>query len=143
MSRKKDIAALDELFVEAGLYRKSEEYMELMQFIRRFRTLAPYNAFLIHMQRPDSRFVATAGEWRERFGRTVREGARPMVILMPFAPVWFVYDIEDTEGEPVREYLVDPWACGGRLPSNHWENLLQNLARMGIHYREEALDMRH
>ena len=44
--------ALDELFQEAGAYRKSNDYLNLFQFIRRFPAFAPYNAFLLQVQKP-------------------------------------------------------------------------------------------
>ena len=43
---------LDELFLKVGLYRHSEDLRELFLFIRKFPRLAPYNAFLIHIQKP-------------------------------------------------------------------------------------------
>ena len=46
---------LDELFLKVGLYRHSEDLRELFRFIRRFPGLAPYNAFLIHIQKPGVR----------------------------------------------------------------------------------------
>ncbi len=44
--------ALDELFEASASYRSSENFLKLMQFIRRFPSLSPFNAFLIHMQNP-------------------------------------------------------------------------------------------
>lgn len=41
----------------------------------------------------------SAYEWLQIFNRTIREGARPLIILWPFCPVAFVYDLEDTAGE--------------------------------------------
>lgn len=82
---------LDQLFLEVGTYRDSTDYMELLKFVRRFRKMKPYNAMLLHVQKPGSTFVASASDWWERFRRKPKPGARPLVILRPFGPVAFVY----------------------------------------------------
>ena len=99
-----DKGSLDQLFEKIGLYKKSYDYIELMNFIIRFPGIAPFNAFLLHVQRPGSIFVETAEDWRDKHHRTVKPGARPLVILKPFRPVVFVYDILDTVGENDEEY---------------------------------------
>src|SRR5690349_17468835 len=63
--------ALDELFFDAQRYRTSEDYRKMMEFLRRFRFYSPYNAMLVHLQRPGAVYVATPSRWREKFGRRV------------------------------------------------------------------------
>lgn len=82
----KEVKALDELFQEVGVYRHSKDLKELFDFIKKFPKIAPFNAFLLHIQKPGSQYVASASEWREQFNRTIKPGARPLVILWPFAP---------------------------------------------------------
>jgi hypothetical protein len=53
------------------------------------------------------RSAASAYDWRERFGRKPKEGARPLLILWPFGPVALVYDLMDTEG---RDLPKDVWS---------------------------------
>lgn len=97
--RNKDIPELDKLFQEIGTYRKSEEFKELLDFIKKFPRLAPFDALLVHIQKPGSVYVASEAQWKQRFGRRVKTGARPLVILQPFGPVAFVFDLSDTEGD--------------------------------------------
>jgi hypothetical protein len=92
--------ALDELFLFARHYRSSTEYLGLMEFIVRFRNLAPYNALLVRTQMPGAAYVATATRWMREFGRTVKPTARPLVILQPMGPVAFVFDVSETEPGP-------------------------------------------
>ena len=92
--------SLTGLFDEAAAYRLSKDYAELLAFAVRMRRFGPYNAMLLHRQRPGLSFAATASEWRARWMRTVKEDARPLVVLIPFAPVAFVYDIQDTQALP-------------------------------------------
>lgn len=89
---------LDRLIRDAKLYRTSAEYRELLDFVVRFRHMAPYNAMLLNVQRPGLRYAATPKDWMSRFGRWPRPAARPLLILKSFAPVEFVYDFLDTEG---------------------------------------------
>ena len=69
--KKKSIPELDKLFEEIGTYRKSKEFDDLIQFIKKFPHIAPYNAMLIHVQKPGSEYVASAAEWRRSFGRSI------------------------------------------------------------------------
>ena len=53
---------------------------------------------LLQVQKPGLTYAASAYDWAERFGRNVKEDARPLLILWPFGPVALVYDVMDTEG---------------------------------------------
>jgi hypothetical protein len=129
--------ALDELFQEAGAYRKSTDYLELFQFIRRFPSFAPYNGFLLHVQKPGAVYVASVRQWRERFGRTIKPGARPLVVLRPFGPVEFVYDVPDTEGKtPFPERLLEPFKADGVLPEGLYSQTVHNLFRDRVRCEE-------
>ncbi len=55
--------ALDELFNATFAYPTSKTFLELMLFVRGFRFYSPYNAFLIHLQRPGARFVFPPTQW--------------------------------------------------------------------------------
>jgi hypothetical protein len=96
---------LDQLLVDSRLFRKSIDYKNLLDFIVRMRNFAPFNAMLLQIQKPGLRFAASAKDWKKRFGRTIIEDARPMLILMPFAPVALVYDLLDTEGVHLPEHV--------------------------------------
>ena len=89
--------ALDELFNATYLYRASDEFYNLIKFVRRFKFYSPYNALLIHIQRPGARFVAPPTRWYRIYGRRVKPNANPIVILQPMGPVMFVFDVNDTE----------------------------------------------
>ena len=58
------IPEIDKLFEEVGTYRSSADYEALLYFIKRFRHIAPYNAMLIHIQKPGSDYVASAADWK-------------------------------------------------------------------------------
>lgn len=92
--------ALDELFNATYAYRSSQDFYELVQFAKRFRYYSPFNALLIHIQRPGATYVAPAYRWMRRHDRIVKPNANPIVILQPMGPVMFVFDVSDTEPEP-------------------------------------------
>lgn len=101
---------LDQLLADARLYTQSKDYKELLDFVVRLRNFAPFNAMLLQVQKPGLTYAASAGDWRERFGRTPKEGARPLLILWPFGPVALVYDVMDTEGKPLPQDVASFFA---------------------------------
>lgn len=135
--KKKSIPELDKLFEEIGTYRKSNEFDDLIQFIKKFPHIAPYNAMLIHVQKPGSEYVASAAEWRRRFNRNITPGARPLVILRPFGPVSFVFDLSDTYGkDPFPDKLLNPFKVEGTISKSFFDQFTLNLKSDGILYSE-------
>ena len=95
MATKPNFQKLDELFHDAKKYSKSEEYKNLILFCKKMRHLGPYNAMLANIQMPGAKFLLTADKWMQQ-GRSIKYSARPVVILLPFSPVDFVFDLSDT-----------------------------------------------
>jgi hypothetical protein len=114
------VSGLDDLFRSTLTYRRSKSYFQLMQFISRFPRYAPFNCFLLYTQNPHISYVATPGQWRHRFGRRIKPDARPLVILVPMGPVQFVYDMADSEGDPLPPELEKPFETAGNLSSRVW-----------------------
>ena len=136
--KEQKITELDKLFLEVGTYRESSQFKELIQFVKKFPKIAPFNAMLLHVQKPGSVYVATATEWKNKFKRSIKVGARPLVILMPFGPVSFVFELGDTEGaEPFPEELLNPFRVEeGVIAQNDFDRLTSNLITTGIVYIE-------
>ncbi len=131
---------LDILFTQIGTYRKSKQLMELFEFIKKFPRIAAFNAMLINIQKPGSVYVTSAKEWDEKFNRNVIPGKRPLLILMPFGPVSFVYDFFDTEGtEPFPQELLEPFRVNGTIGEYEYSKMLSNLLSYGIRYIESDL----
>ena len=103
---------LDRLLIDSRLYRTSKDYQDLLTFVARLRNFAPFNAMLLQVQKPGLRFAASAQDWRVRFNRFPKEGARPLLILWPFGPVALVYDSVDTDGAPMPEDVSSFIAIG-------------------------------
>lgn len=103
---------LDQLLTDSRLYTQSKDYKDLLDFVVRLRNFAPFNAMLLQVQKPGLSYAASARDWRERFGRIPKPGARPLLILWPFGPVALVYDVLDTEGDLLPEDVASFFAHG-------------------------------
>jgi hypothetical protein len=100
------VSTIDTLLRQSKLYRSSDEFRELLDFMSLFRDYAPYNNMLVRVQNPSCSFYATAKDWQARFRRNIKEDARPMLILAPMSPVMLVYDLDQTEGPPLPAELT-------------------------------------
>lgn len=129
---KNTVPELDKLFDEVGTYRKSTDYMELLNFVKKFPQMAPYNATLVHVQKPGSEFVASAYEWKTKYSRFPKAGARPLVILRPFGPISFVFELNDTEGRPFPIALLEPFKAEGTISENEVESLTKSMLCEGV-----------
>lgn len=125
--------ALDELFSAARTYSSAKDYLELMTFLSRFRRYSPYNGMLAHIQKPGARYVLRASEWLEKYGRTIRPGAQPLVALQPMGPVMFLFDVSDTEGgAPLPPEIEAPFEPRCGVVGKELEYTLENCKRHGI-----------
>ncbi len=122
---------LDDLLAKSCLYKKSNDYRELLDFVVRLRNFAPFNAMLLQVQKPGLRFAASEHDWRMRFGRTPKEAARPLLILWPFGPVALVYDVMDTEGKPLPEDAAS-FVARGHIDEQKMQRFRSLLARKHI-----------
>jgi len=122
---------LDQLLSDSRLYTSSGDYMELLKFVGRLRIFAPFNAMLLHVQKPGLSYAASATDWWERFGRKIKKGARPLIILWPFGPVALVYDILDTEGRRLPRDVSSFFAYGN-IDEAKIDSIIQRLRNKGI-----------
>jgi hypothetical protein len=107
------VSTIDALVQQSKVYRNSEAFREMVDFMGRFRDYAPFNNMLVRVQNPSCSFYATAKDWRYRFERQLIEDARPLLILAPMHPVMLVYDLDQTEGKPVPKELLEFSAVKG------------------------------
>ena len=80
-------ALIDRLIAATRLYSSSEAIDALFKFTIRLREFAPFNAMLLHIQKPGLTHAATARDWWTRFGRVPKKGARPLLILRVMGPL--------------------------------------------------------
>lgn len=99
-NNQQQIKAIDRLFQNIGEYRNSKEFERKLKFYSRFHYLGVFNAALVEEQLPGARFVATLETWKKKYHRRVIPDSQPVVVLMPFGPVEFMFDISKTEPLP-------------------------------------------
>jgi len=126
-----DTSIIEQLLLDTQRYRRGKEYLDLLNFVGRLPNIAPFNGLLIHIQNPDVKHVATARVWYEKLKRTIRSGAKPLIVLKNFGPVEFVYDITDTLGEALPPGLLDPFSVKGKLDQQRWDLTIGNCWRDG------------
>ena len=124
---------LDQLLTDSQLYTKSKDYQDLLDFVVKLRNFAPFNAMLLQVQKPGLSYAASAHDWKERFGRTVKEGSRPLLILWPFGPVSLVYDEMDTEGNKLPED-VSPFVARGKIDESKMNSFIPMLSKKKIEW---------
>ena len=141
------IKALDELFLNASVYRNSDEFYKLLNFINKFRNFSPFNAFLLYNQNKGLEIAMTRSKWL-RYNRTIKPLSKSYVILVPFGPVNFVYDIKDTEGDDmslslfedgIPPQLTNPFNTSGDFDSHLYSLLNENCWAHSIQVEESDI----
>jgi hypothetical protein len=99
---------------------------DFLDFTTKFRRLAIWNARMAYIQRPGACVIASEFEW-QTVGRYVSPDAVPILILWPFSPIRFVYELDDTEPRIDRGAINDPFAAKGQLPREVLPRLVSNL----------------
>lgn len=95
-------AAVDSLLKAALASRGPIAFLEFLEFACRVRRMALFNALMVKIQRPGCVLAATRRDWAQ-LGRQPFPDAVPMVMLRPFGPLNFAYDIDDTGGAPMPQ----------------------------------------
>ncbi|MBT5356886.1 MAG: ImmA/IrrE family metallo-endopeptidase [Rhodospirillaceae bacterium] len=126
ISREEAARAIDDLFREALRKRGNEFFPELFRLLERCRNYSVFNLGLAYLQRPGAAAIATKKRWGE-LDRKVKTDAIPIIILRPFGPVMTVFEVSDTEGQPLRgDEIFDPFSTSGELVAVRLENLVNN-----------------
>ncbi|MBR4886704.1 MAG: hypothetical protein IKU16_05440 [Muribaculaceae bacterium] len=133
---------LDSLWRNVKTYRSSENFLSVMKACSRFRHLAPYNAILVEMQRPGARYVLSEKEWRNKYDRGIKPNARPLIVLVPFGPVDFLFEINDTyplktvlfgkTDDEILEAIANPYKTKRDVSDNILNTTIDRLAIHGI-----------
>jgi hypothetical protein len=124
---------LDTLLSESRLYRNSLDYKDLLDFVVRLRNFAPFNGMLLQIQKPGLSYAASARDWKHRFKRWPKEGARPLIVLRPFGPVALVYDVMDTEGNALPKDVAS-FVATGSITEEKVGSFIERLKRKQIEW---------
>ena len=127
------------LIDEALAYDSSADYEKLLQFVARMRRFSAFNAALLYRQKPGLSYATYAYEWRNKWKRTLKEDVRPLVVLLPFGPVGFVYDILDTVPLPDAPELPDDvfaFRASGEVTEATLQSVGRSVENAGIRVAE-------
>jgi hypothetical protein len=80
--------------LQSGAVRSVEDLLDQVSRIPGRRL---FNALLAIAQVPHATMLHSEDVWADRWGRRVKPGERPLVLLFPFGPVELVYDVSQTE----------------------------------------------
>lgn len=146
ISREDVKSNLDELYSNVENFRDSESFQQMLDFVSKFRKLSPYNAFLLYQQRPGARYVLNVSQWQKLYKRKIKPNARPLIILVPFGPVDYVYDISDTyspenglnpslfdqSDDDFLASIIEPYKTSGYEPRDEMNRLELSMRYQGI-----------
>lgn len=137
-----NLSNLDALWQTVKSYRESKNFKEVLKACVRLRHLAPYNSMLVEIQRPGALYVLSEKEWRTRFDRGIKPNARPVIVLVPFGPVDFLFEINDTyplksrlfskSVEDIMEEISAPYKTKHDVSDNQLNHLMGQLSCHGI-----------
>ena len=147
--RERELSSIDRLFQELRQYCTGVEFMKKLEFYTKFPYIGVYNAALVQEQRPGARFVLTAYKWKNKYQRKIKLNSRPVMILLPFYPVEFLFDISDTEpiyndpycddDQVIEEIINDHMVSCVHDIEVYFRNLTINLPKCGISYDHDFI----
>jgi len=105
-----------------------EDLGDFLDFSLQFRRLSIWNAYMARIQRPGARILATEYEWTT-VGRQVLPDAVPIIILWPFRPIAFIYELADTSPPIDRDSISDPFAATGEFKTRTLSRLESSLKK--------------
>ena len=124
-------SAIDQLFADAVASRGEVALQQFLEFAARFTNLSIYNTMLVQIQRPGATAVGSRRDW-EKKGRTVAPDAIPVVVLQPFGPVRFLYELGDTAGEPLPGAEQLSIFADGAVSQRRYDELCSAATAQGV-----------
>ena len=138
-----DKSNLDILFSKVRQFRSSKYFRDLLRVCGRFRHLSPFNAMLVNLQKPESRWVLREHEWLRDYHRRLKPNAQPLIILVPFGPVDYLFEIGDTESDlglfpdtddDILRYIEEPFQTKRDVNEKELKRVMERCAYHGISF---------
>lgn len=133
-----DKFTIDELLHRSWKHKDSKEFFKFFDFIAKFNHYSRYNTMLVYLQNDAVTFFGGKSYWKKNFNRTIKEDARPYIILAPMGPVMLVYDVFDTEGKDSPVDFINkglgrkPFEVSGKIHPLVLANALEIAKKYGI-----------
>ena len=123
--------AIDQLFRSALAKKEPDAFTKFLDFANSFNNLSVYNSMLVRVQKPGATMVGTRNQWRE-IERQVKPDAVPIIILWPFGPVRFVFELADTTGKKLPGREDNPLFARGELPENIYKRMQKAAGKYAV-----------
>ncbi|TCN67677.1 ImmA/IrrE family metallo-endopeptidase [Acetobacteroides hydrogenigenes] len=133
--------SLDNLLRRCEHLKNNASFIEMLDFIAKFRVYKPFNNMLVFTQKPTCEFYATQKHWEKVFNRQIKPDSRPMVILAPMHPVLFVYDAEDTEGGEMPKWDRFFVRVSGTFKEEWYRKLVKECEKIRIDVKNDYLGL--
>lgn len=141
-----DKFAIDELLRRSWSFRDSAEFKKFFDFIIRFDHYSRYNTMLVYIQNQAVTFFGGVSFWKKKFGRTIKNDARPYIILAPNGPIMLVYDVFETEGKESPKDLLKnglgrkPNEVIGKIGLERYDKAIEEAKKWGIKISYKPFD---
>ena len=136
---------IDELLKRGWRFKDSKEFVRFFDFISKFHHYSRYNTMLVYIQNSAVTFFGGVSYWKKKFNRTIKENARPYIILAPNGPVMLAYDIFDTNGRLSPEEFLEqglgrkPFEVEGKIDRQFFYKSLTEAEKWGIDINTKPL----
>lgn len=133
-----DKFTIDELLRRSWRFRNTKEFTKFFDFIASFHHYSRYNTMLVYIQNRAVTFFGGVSFWKKKFDRTIKEDARPYIILAPNGPIMLVYDIFDTEGKDTPDEFLEkglgtkPFEVKGKIGEKIYDRAIEEAKKWGI-----------
>jgi hypothetical protein len=133
-----DRYSIDELMHRSILFSTTAGFFKFINFMLSFEHYSRYNKLLVLAQNESVTFFGSSTYWKNEHDRTIRENARPHVIMAPGGPVLMVYDIFETDGIDSPQELLDkglgrkPFRTDGFLSRSLYSHAISVAESLGI-----------
>jgi antirestriction protein ArdC len=147
------LARLAALGAQVDRLRQAPEWVAWLRAAAKFHHYSFGNQLLISVQRPDATRVAGYRTWQE-LGRHVRKGEKAVKILAPISrtrevdgedvnvlvafKVVSVFDVAQTEGDPLPEH--PDWPFAGGEPDVVLDDVIQQVTAQGFDVRLATIE---
>lgn len=126
-----------------------DEFISYGTYMRYVAGISYFNAATLIAQRHGVGFAATETTWQKRFGRKIKPGANPLVIMKPFAPLDLYFEACDTyspEGDALPEWIAENAISIPHVPQKPFalahNPLIRLLNNHGVYYDESDMGER-
>lgn len=123
-----------------------EDFIKYGVYMQYAAGLSYFNSATLMAQRRGVGFAASEATWHKKFGREIKPGANPLIVMKPFAPLELYFEACDTyspDNEGLPEWIAVDHTNVPQFPRKVLELNSYSVARMlnshGIYYDEREM----